>query len=430
MGRGRATLTALRDHTVRLEELPYLSGVLLCVAAVLTVNSKRVEIFCLSQSLLRACLDRTPARATTDLASMMLIRRAQPGAPPESQFGRVIDPNEIMHRYNLDPEPAWKSRLLQEALDAQLALWDARGLQLTADELLRMLLVRGGVLRAARSDTIWLISELKAIYQPHLDECDEMAVALLWLILLEVCSQPRTKGGDDACEYALAWLTARGGQLQHLKPCFEELHSSARRGVAAMGGYHWLGGNKAEDENWWLVPVGQYLATLRALCPGQEEQKHAFAVMLEVCCLTLMLETAPMNAVDAADDAAPPAGTRRAATRAFRAAARGAMMLGGCSTSSAFDRPQHAATAQLFSSLFFSLLDRDHAAKLRENMQWLVVEPPEGERAGASCSSCRAGRAAAAGEEAAAATAAPSARPRTCSTRSARATSPTRTTSG
>ena len=41
--------------------------------------------------------------------------------------------------------------------------------------------------------------------------------------------------------------------------------------------------------------------------------------------------------------------------------------------------PQHAATAQLLSSVVFSIREPGHAAKLRANMQWLVADPPPGE---------------------------------------------------
>ena len=40
---------------------------------------------------------------------------------------------------------------------------------------------------------------------------------------------------------------------------------------------------------------------------------------------------------------------------------------------------QHAATAELLSSYVFLLRDRKHAAKLREDMQFLVNDPPQGQ---------------------------------------------------
>lgn len=165
-----ATLTMLRDHTARLRALPYLNGALLCVVAIVTMNCRRVETFVLAQSLLRAVLDRTPASGAADIKTMQLLRREEPVLSPLNPFGRTLDKDELLAQYAFDADPGWKSRLLQEALDAQLGLWDARGQQLSADELLRMLLVRGGTLRTSRADTLWLLSELKAVYQPHLPE--------------------------------------------------------------------------------------------------------------------------------------------------------------------------------------------------------------------------------------------------------------------
>ena len=53
----------------RLHSLPYRIGVLLCVAAILAINCRRVETFALAQALLRATLDRSPAPGTTDDAA-------------------------------------------------------------------------------------------------------------------------------------------------------------------------------------------------------------------------------------------------------------------------------------------------------------------------------------------------------------------------
>ena len=137
-------------------------------------------MFSLSLSLLRSTLDRNPAGGTTELSSMLLVLRPPPPKPDGNPWRTLSEQQQIVQS-NYDPNPGWKSKLLQEALDAQLGLWDVKGLPLSADELLRMLLLRGGSLRASKDDTIWLISELRAIYQPHLPNCDEMGLSHLWL---------------------------------------------------------------------------------------------------------------------------------------------------------------------------------------------------------------------------------------------------------
>ena len=392
----RATLLMLRDHTAQLESLNYRSGVLLCVAAVLAANSQGVDTFALALSLLRATLQRTPAVGTTDLAHMELVRR-----PPPATVTRPDGTVATEHSY--DPDPMWKSRLLQEALDAQLALWDVRGQPLSADELLRMLLLRGGALARSREDAIWLFSELKAIYQPHLPPCDELGIAHLWLLLQQACAAPRKPAGDAACEQAVSWIAARGGAFEHTRQAFEQLHSSADRSLGAAA-YAWATGGSAqsanaESENWWHTSVAEYLATLKGVFPSGEEQQRAFTVMLEACCLHLLLEEDAATAAGAVLSQQPSAepGTAAesedggAAAAAAAAAAEAAAspeaivaqrwatlcLLGALLTEfrGLWSASQHAATAQLLSSLAFSLANTVHAAKLRADMQWLVTDP-------------------------------------------------------
>ena len=73
-----------------------------------------------------------------------------------------------------------------------------------------MLLLRGGSLRASKGDTIWLISELKAIYQPHLPNIDEMGLSHLWLLLLQICSAPRTVLEAYHRQHGRLWCASDG----------------------------------------------------------------------------------------------------------------------------------------------------------------------------------------------------------------------------
>lgn len=397
-----AALRALRDHTARIEALPYVNGVLLCVAAVLSINAARLEMFSLAQSLLRATLDRSPAGATAELTNMQLVLRPPPPPPSNDPWRSIATEQErVMAAY--DPNPSWKSRLLQEALDAQLGLWDLKGTPLSADELLRMLLLRGGSLRSAQEDTMWLLSELKAIYQPHLPNIDEMGIAHVWLMLLQVCTAPRTPKADLVCEQAVAWLTARGGHLTALRGAFEELHSSSQRAPGAA--YAWAQTGKkgdGEDADWWHQTLARYLSGVKGLCPSNEEQRRAFSVMLEACCLWLMIEepieevaelskgvSVVSNAAEAAELAFEQAAAAAAAAAAHEAAKSAASaqrwaalcMLGALLSEfrGPWSQQQHEATSQLLSSLVFSLSDARHAAKLRKDMQFLVADPPAGQ---------------------------------------------------
>ena len=397
-------LKTLREHTKRLNALPYLNGVLLCVAAVLGCNARHVEMFSLSLSLLRSTLDRNPAGGTTELSSMLLVLRPPPPKPDGNPW-RTLSEQQQIAQSNYDPNPGWKSKLLQEALDAQLGLWDVKGLPLSADELLRMLLLRGGSLRASKDDTIWLISELRAIYQPHLPNCDEMGLSHLWLLMLQACSAPRTPDADAACEQAVAWLTVRGGSLEHLRGAFEELHSSSAVKGAA---YAWAQTGKkevGEGDDWWHTPLAKYLNIVKGLCMSAEDQQRAFSVMLEACCLWLMLDEPPDAVAEAeaaaaltasvptnaAEAAVAEANAAAAATAARETAAKQALsqrwaalvMLGSLlhEFRGPWSAEQHAATAELLSSLVFSIKEPTHAAKLRSDMQWLVADPPDGHAA-------------------------------------------------
>ena len=68
-----AALTLLRDHTRAQREIGYLSGVLLCVTAVLTMNSAVRALFGLGLSLLRATLDRAPGSSAVEISRMRSV---------------------------------------------------------------------------------------------------------------------------------------------------------------------------------------------------------------------------------------------------------------------------------------------------------------------------------------------------------------------
>jgi len=382
-----AALTCLQENTERQDSIPYLSGVLLCVAAVLCLNTKKVSSFTRALALLHATLDRTPSGGTSELAQMHLLKSKLPPPPEEFTAERTIfDQLTIDDRakiYESDPAPGWKSRMLQEALDAQLGIWQRRnkGLAPSADELLRILTLRGGAVPECRDHTVWLMSELRAIYQPHLPPCDEMGVSFLWLLLLQACTSPRTPSGDAACERAVAWLGSRGADYAPLREHFETLHSSAQQ-VGAQ--YAWAATgvkNKDNDsDSWWHTPLATYLYNLKRIYPEKEQQRRAFTVMLEACCLWLMLgqptdvpgsETS-RDAIDVAANEGGYATQQRWAVLCML----GALL---AEYRELWTLKQHAATARLLSSLVFVYRDPKTALKLRANMQYLVTDPPPNE---------------------------------------------------
>ena len=399
-----AVLHCLNEQTKRQESIAYVSGVLLCVSAILCLNSSNIATYGAALSLLRATLDRVPGGATAELTTMQLIKRPPP--PPLELSTNIYEKVTIEDKaraYAFDPEPSWKSRLLQEALDAQLGIWQRRAAESgrpapSADELLRMLLLRGGSLAESRDDTIWLISELRAIYGPHLPPCDQMGVAHLWLLLLQACTTPLKPKADAACERAYAWLMARGDDFVHLRETFEQLHSSGQRAGAA---YAWAATGKrnakAAEESW-RAPLTMFLNNLKRLFADPEQQQRAFGTMVEACCVWLILQepeplpppkavAAALAAVAEAEKAAAldlkeeeeeeeEEGDEASAQRWAALSMLGALL---AEFPGFWTQEQHAATSELLSSAVFLMRNPAHATKLREDMQFLVNDPPAGE---------------------------------------------------
>jgi len=417
----RATLVYLHDHTVRQNSIPYKDGVLLSVAGVLGLNTAKVADFTTALSLVHAALDRTPAGDASELSAMQLVQRTPP-LPPAVLAG-VCSPFDSLeaHRFptssrspfpytlddhaKADAAPGWKSCMLQEALDAQLGLWQRRlgGQPPSADGLLRLLTLRGGALPACRDDAIWLISELRAIYQPHLPQCDEMAISLLWLRLLQACTSPRTSTGDAACERAVAWLSTRGADYLPLREHFEALHSSRQPTGTMMGAQlgaklgaklAWATAGVTNQDNeadaWWQQPLAAYLSSLRRLYHEREQQRRAFSAMLEACCQWLMLgqpgslpASPPTTAAksDTAGAAVTPEDLTNLTNLASAERWAALCMLQALlhEYRELWTLEQHAATASLLSSLVFVYSEPRAALKLRAAMQYLVTDPSSGQ---------------------------------------------------
>lgn len=78
------------SHFLTFPRRSYLSGVLLCVAAVLCLNTKKVSSFTRALALLHATLDRTPSGGTSELAQMHLLKSKLPPPPEEFTAERTI----------------------------------------------------------------------------------------------------------------------------------------------------------------------------------------------------------------------------------------------------------------------------------------------------------------------------------------------------
>ena len=80
-----AALRVMREQTQREESISYLSGVLLCVSAVLSLNCRKVRTFASALTLLRATLDRVPADAHARVDGDGAARRRAAGEHVEQR---------------------------------------------------------------------------------------------------------------------------------------------------------------------------------------------------------------------------------------------------------------------------------------------------------------------------------------------------------
>jgi len=364
-----ALLRLLLEHASTRESLHYGVATLLGTLAIALLNSALRVTFGLAQQLLRSLLARQLQPDTLEVLTHAAAALAPPLSvlPAGAEFG------------------GWRAAMVAGGLGAQLQLVTAAsdGRAPPLDELLAGALRRGAPLgrlavagRAGVSadDTLvvgatnaWLVKELRGLYAPRLAQFDALWLSLAWALLLRACTAPRSPDGDAACEEVSRWLdevaAASASDLEAasakaLMAAVMGLHSSAAAELQyAAQGISFIE-DDAEEADWWLGPLAQFVAELRQGCANEGEERRVFAVLRGCTCAWLEL------ASNEPDD------PQRLALLCMLHALL--LEFGG---KGHWDAAPHADTAKLLSSWIFRI-GESHASKLRDCMQALAADAP------------------------------------------------------